>query len=258
MSTLIEKLERELVGKTFSSNKCGDFVVTSYKDAKNVGIRFLFTGTELVVESSNIRKGTIKDRNYPSYQGVGIIGDKYSTYNKGKKTKEYALWCSMLDRCYSNKLHEKYPTYKDCSVSKNFAFFTFFVEWCRKQTGFNQSDFNLDKDLLIKGNKIYSENACCFLPKEVNIALTKRENLRGDSPIGVKFCKFSNKFTSRICRDGKFIHLGYFDDELTAFNAYKIEKEQYLQELAYRYKGRISDSAYYALISYQVDVMDQG
>ena len=43
----------------------------------------------------------------------------------------------------------------------------------------------LDKDILIKGNKIYSQDTCIFVPKAINSLFTNRKRFRGEYPIGV-------------------------------------------------------------------------
>ena len=95
------------------------------------------------------------------------------------------LWCSMLKRCYSNAYKKRQPTYEDCEVSNNFKSYEYFYEWCNKQVGFNNKDWQLDKDLLTKGNKVYSENTCIFIPAEINLLLVKREALRVERTLSV-------------------------------------------------------------------------
>ena len=149
---------KDCVGKVCKSLNSGDFKILKYNDARNVEIQFLKTGYETTVELVSIRNGNVKDPYLPSIFDVGIVGAKYPSTINGVRTKEYVLWKSMLTRCYSNKKKKKNPTYIDCEVSDNFKSYEYFYEWCNKQIGFGNDGWHLDKDLLIKGNKVYDEN----------------------------------------------------------------------------------------------------
>lgn len=61
----------------------------------------------------------------------------------------------------------------------------------------------LDKDILVKGNKIYSPETCCFVPQEINNLFTKRKSCRGTLPIGVKYIKENKKFSASFSRNKK-------------------------------------------------------
>ena len=169
----------DCVGKTLKSKNSGDFKVLKYNNNRNVEIQFFNTGFEAIVELVQVKSGSIKDPYSPSVCGVGILGTKYPISEGGVLTKDYELWGSMLVRCYSDTYQKKQPTYKDCEVSENFKYYEYFYEWCQNQIGFGECGFQLDKDLLIKGNKVYSEDSCVFIPREINQVLIKREALRG-------------------------------------------------------------------------------
>ena len=51
-------------------------------------------------------------------------------------------------------------------------------------------------------------------------------------------------------------HLGLFNTEIEAFNAYKTAKEAFVKEQANKWKGKIDDRAYNALMNYQVEITD--
>ena len=248
---------KDCVGKVCKSLNSGDFKIVKYNDYENVEIQFLKTGFETTVELGSIRNGEVKDPHSPSVFGVGVVGTKYPSMINGVQTKEYELWKSMLRRCYSDKYQKKYPTYEGCKVSDRFKSYEHFYEWCNNQIGFDNDGFHLDKDLLIKGNKVYSEDSCVFIPQEINTLLTKSTASRGEHLIGVCWHKARKAFMAQVGKGkGKLKHLGYFTTEIEAFNAYKEAKESFVKEQANKYKSRIDPRAYEALMKYKVEITD--
>jgi len=194
-------------------------------------------------------------------RGVGIKGDKYLVQFNGKTVKEYQLWSDMLRRC-NEKMWLRSSSYTGVTCSENFKSYTFFYEWCNEQVGFGNTDsrgayWHLDKDLLVKGNKLYSEDTCVFLPKIINQTLITKNSCRGDCLIGVTFDKNRNKFMAK-CGVGVGItpNLGRFNTEIEAFQAYKKAKETYVKKLANDYKDVIDPRAYKALLNYTVEITD--
>ena len=186
--------------------------------------------------------------------GVGINDRSCPANVNGKLKKEYTLWRNMLQRCYSKPNLEKYPTYIGCSVSDNFKYYHLFHAWCQTQIGFGKEGYHLDKDLLVKGNKLYSEDTCVFILKELNSLLTKSTACRDLLPIGVT--KHGSKFQAQCKVLGKGIYLGLFDTPELAFEVYKAAKEKYIKEQAELHKNEIEPRAYQALINYKVEIGD--
>ena len=248
---------KDCIGKVFKSKNFGDFKILKYNDRANVEIQFLNTGCEVVVRLDNIKSGSIKDPYLPSVYGVGVIGTKYPSTINGVQTREYKLWTHMLQRCYSDKYQKQRPTYEGCEVSDKFKSYEYFYEWCHKQVGFDVKGFDLDKDLLIKGNKVYSEDSCIFIPREINTLLTKRTASRGEHLIGVYYHKRGKVFMAQVNKNkGKQEKLGSFNTEIEAFNAYKKAKEYFIKEQASNWKDQIDERAYNALMNYTVDIND--
>lgn len=253
----LNDVSKDCVGKVCKSKSSGDFKILKYNNSKNVEIQFLKTGYEAVATLGNIRNGYVKDLYSPSVYGVGIVGAKYPVGEDGTLTKEYNLWYSMLRRCYSDKSKKKYPTYIGCEVSNNFKSYEYFYEWCHKQIGFGNKDWHLDKDLLVKCNKVYSETTCIFIPKEINLLLIKRESLRGECLIGVCWHNTNKTFMAQVRKNkGKQEFLGYFNTEIEAFKAYKKAKESFIKGQANKWKGEIDERAYNALMNYEVSTND--
>lgn len=107
--------------------------------------------------------------------GVGINDHDKPTFVNGKSIKEYQIWTDMLRRCYSEFELNRHPTYKGCEASDNFKRFSGFLSWAENQIGFCKDGWQLDKDIIIKGNKIYSEETCCFVPPEINSLFVKNK-----------------------------------------------------------------------------------
>ncbi len=248
---------KDCVGKVCKSLNSGDFKIVKYNDSRNVEIQFLKTGFEVVARLEAIKSGGIKDPYVPSVYGIGIVGNKYQIKVNDVQTKEYVLWKSMLERCYSDVYKKKQPTYEGCEVSENFKYYEYFYEWCNKQIGFGVEGWHLDKDLLIKGNKVYNESTCVFLPQEINKVLIKSTASRGEHLIGVCWSNTIKAFVAQVSKNkGKREYLGFFKTELEAFNAYKQAKENFIKEQANKWKSQIDLRAYEALMNYQVEITD--
>ena len=184
--------------------------------------------------------------------GVGVYATgEYVSYVDDKISKEYNLWATMLKRCYSEKYHVNGPSYIGCSVSEGFKEFQVFAAWSSKQIGFGAAGFQLDKDIIFKGNKVYSEETCVFVPREINLLLAPRVRNRGKNPPGVceHACgKFRAKLNDR--------YLGLFSTPDAAFAAYKVAKEAHIKVVAEQFKHQIDERAYAALMAYQVNIDD--
>lgn len=185
--------------------------------------------------------------------GFGVCDLENCVFEGKKDIQSYRIWNNMLVRCYDDKYHLKYPTYIGCSVCDEWLLFSKFKEWFDKNY---IEGYALDKDILCKGNKVYSPTTCCFVPNEINALLIKHDNKRGKYPIGVG--KHGDKFCARINLYGKTKWIGVFNTKEDAFSAYKQEKENYLKEIAEKYfnDGKITKKVYNALCKYEVNIND--
>jgi len=192
---------------------------------------------------------------------VGFNNNMYPTSINGKILEEYRAWCNMLYRC-TEKSWEENPSYSGVICSENFKSYTFFYEWCQEQIGFGYRDesgksWHLDKDILVRGNKVYSENTCCFVPARINSLFVKRKATRGKFPIGVSWYNPTKKYLAHCRNEDKVPkHIGYFDTKEDAFKAYKTYKESLIRYIANDYKATIDPRVYQALMKYEVGIDD--
>ena len=255
------KVANERVGETVLQN-CGELAfIVEYVNAKDITVQFKTTGELVKTEYSNFVRGGVKSHFTPSVFGVGITGLEPIRDENGELLSSYKCWCSMLNRCYSAKFQEKRPSYIGCSVSDDWLYYPNFKKWYdNNYYEIDNKTSQLDKDILIKGNKIYSADTCVFVPNFINLLFIKRQKLRGAFPIGVNYDKASKKYRAQlnIFKDGKKTrkNLGYFTTPEEAFNAYKRAKEDYIKKIADNYKDKIPAKLYQAMYSYRVDIDD--
>lgn len=238
------------LGKILETKNYGSYEVIDYVNWENITVRFIQTGYVTKTRLEHLKDGVIKDYLYPSIYGIGCYGSP----DTHCKSPAAVVWLGILRRCYDEDRVE--AAYYDVNVCTQWHNFLNFETWVTKQPNFDTKGWELDKDLLIKGNKLYSPETCVYIPKAVNAALTKRENCRGELPIGVRFSKSGKRFEA-WCGDGeRSRYLGVFRTVTEAFLCYKAKKEEMLRSLAEKYKDELDPRAYQALYNYQVEITD--
>lgn len=177
--------------------------------------------------------------------GVGINDAEYTVrvqrkpfYVDGKKYYEeewvcpfYRTWTNLLMRHYCKSYKLRIQTYEDTAICEEWFRFSSFKCWMEKQ---DWEGKQLDKDLLIRGNKLYSSNTCIFIDPKVNTFIIERKSARGEYMLGVSFHKMSNKLRAD-CRNpftGKKEFLGTFDNEQEAHEAWLKRKTELATMLA--------------------------
>jgi hypothetical protein len=244
------------VGDKFTTNEGYEIEVIEYDVYKRVKIRFNTEfPSEKYVAVKEILKGNIKNPYHVTVRGVGFWGvGPYTSKVQGnpyKSTKEYVHWSSMLTRCYTETYQERFPTYIGCSVDRQWHNYQEFAEWCNWQIGFNEG-YVLDKDILIKGNKVYSPETCVLVPPELNSLVVTQVKPGKDVPAGISFQTSSQKYIVSCAIDGKNKNLGRYKCPEEAFAVYKGFKENLIRERAEKYKDKMDIRAYHALTNYVI------
>ena len=255
--------KEDCVMKIVEYNNCDDIIIQFEDEYKY----------RLHTRYEHFKNGECKNPFYPSVCGHGYLGvdkngnvPKTREFKDGKsvRTQEYHKWQNMLQRCFDNKLKEKNPTYKDVTCCERWLCFANFLEdfeVLKQEYNWNVDEkLQLDKDILHKGNKIYSLENCVLVPDYINFLFIKNDTKRGEYPIGVSYRKDRKKYQAFCNINGKQISLGYYNTIEEAFNAYKIAKENEIKKIANECVSKgyiVKDSRLYkAMINYQVEIDD--
>lgn len=240
--------------------------IIEYNNVHNIMIEFQDEHKAKVNTSYNaFKNGNVKNPYHLSVCGVGYYGQgKYKARGKnGKHTECYKTWKNMIHRCYDPYYLNKYPTYIDCYVCNEWHNFQNFAKWYEEN--YYEVDgeiMHLDKDILFKGNKVYSSGACLIVPERINLLFVKSNKQRGKYPIGISYDKINDKLRvdchvyENEKRKTKFLGRFPINDLHIAFNCYKNFKENYIKQIANEYKNLIPHKLYEAMYNYKVEIND--
>ncbi len=163
---------------------------------------------------------------------------EYVTENGGKKIRKlvfrceyYTAWINMLERCYSKKFLERYPSYIGTSVCSEWVYASAFKKWMEQQDWQGKS---LDKDIVVPRSKLYSPDTCAFVLQATNTFVIASDAIRGEYPIGVTLHKLTGKYRAR-CQNpfiGENEYLGLFSTPGEAHEAWRKRKNELAQLVA--------------------------
>lgn len=244
------------VGDKYTSNSGDLAVVVSVGSNRKCTIKYLDSfGYEQELRTDNLVRGKFKNPYKPVVYGFGYIGvGIYRTSYKGsrKKTLEYQAWKDMLKRCYSKKFLEKNKSYLGCSVSEEWLNFQVFAEWYTKQKNYGKG-YHLDKDLLIKGNKVYSKESCSLLPVEVNTAISVRADyVERGLPECVQRTP-SGRYVVRVRSLEEGSYVGTYDDLDDATQSSLVARSLRVKELHDKYEDCLSEKQKSSLLNWYGD-----
>lgn len=198
------------VGTIHDTSNYGSLKIIEYIGYYNVAVQFIGTGYRTTAQAGTVRCGGVKDKLMPTVFDVGFIGEgNYKPSIKGKMTKQYKTWQNMLERCYDDKYQARCPTYVGCSVVDEWHDFQNFAKWFDDHY---VDGYQLDKDIKVKGNKLYSPDNCMFVSHADNIIEARAKYYRFTSPQG-ELVEIYN--LASFCRDNGLsrgamsqVHLG--------------------------------------------------
>lgn len=232
-------------GSTFTLNDGSVAIVENYVNANNIEVVF-DTGNRAIVRAQHLRNGGVKNPLAKTVYGVGYVGiGPHRVSLNSKKNAAYQCWYDMLERCYSEKLLRMRPTYKGCVVCDEWHNFQTFADFYHNDP-YRQDGWELDKDLIVPGNKEYGPNVCAFVPSHLNSILSDHRGARGNLPQGVNIK--GNNYQAKISKDGVRVNIGHYPTQELAYAVYESEKLKYLKEVANRYIGKVDQRVIDSLI----------
>lgn len=248
--------QRVFVGDVYPTDNFGNITVIEYNGTNDVLVKFE-DGNLKKTSVTAIKRKSVKNNFKPVIYGVGFLGEyEYASVYNLKRSPAYVAWVSMLKRCYDSTNKKSLKNYYGiCTVDSKWHNFNTFEKWYNSNCKSN-SNYLLDKDLKLFGNKVYCEEYCSLVPIEVNNLLLKREALRGDYPIGVSLHKPTGKFVAQCHSGSPNTYIGLYQTVNEAFLAYKKVKEGYIKKVAEQFKEYIDPVVYNNLINYEVTIDD--
>lgn len=235
-----------MIGRTTS----GDYMeIVKYNHSRDMWVKFLEHGNLAHTQYYHFRRGEVKNVYERKASGVGYLGDGiYSSKEDGRTTYAYMTWVDMIKRCYDEKYQIKHKSYKNCTVCEEWHNFQNFAIWHEQNFySVEEEKMNLDKDIILKGNKIYSPQTCLYVPMKINLFFVNR-NRNSSLPQGISFRH--GKYYANSKEGRKTLHLGRFKSLDEALDTYKSYKKKKLIDLAESYNSKIPEHVYKALINY--------
>ena len=193
------------------------------------------------------------ERHKSAICGVGINDYGGKVRSKGELMDSYKYWVRMIKRCYDERELAKRPSYKDCSVCDEWLLFSNFKKWFDDPANGYKKGYQLDKDILCEGNRVYSPETCCFVPCVLNNQFRAKVWADNGLSAGVYYREETKKYYSAFMFDNKQTFLGTFDTENEASQAYILAKEKSIHDYAQKMfnDGNITEKVYNALMKYK-------
>lgn len=244
----MDKLRTNRVGEKFITKEGLTLEITEYFSCRNCTFKFE-DGT--IIKNrwyGDAKRGLVKNPNHRSVCGIGYLGEGVYKGQVDKiRNKSYLIWKNILLRCYETDSIKFKPTSKNCSVVEEWHNYQTFAKWFEENY---VEGFELDKDIIVKGNRIYGPTTCCFVPPDINKLIKAYDYPEKNCPVGV--VKRGRYFIAKISIGDHRTKQKLFKTIEEAFNYYKTFKEKHIKELAEKYKHLITDKVYESLINHKI------
>ena len=260
--TSIKLLDR--TGETKYNNSNNRMTIIKYNSAIDILVEFN-TGDIIKSTYNHFKNGCIKSYYDRTICDIGFLGEGKHVLSPTKinpnSKQAYRIWKGLFDRCYKHYNESRNYVYNNCEISDEWECFNTFADWYFENFyEIKGQTMCLDKDILHKGNKIYSPETCIFVPNNINMLFIKCDKSRGESVIGTtpvngKYkvrCSIINPETGK----SKNKYLGLYETQEKAFQVYKYYKEKNIKQIADYYKEQIPINLYNALYRYEVEITD--
>lgn len=245
-----EKIIEQYIGEV-SFNSCSTpMKLIEYRKRSDITIEFQDKHkTKMKTTYQNFKSGILSNPYDKTTYGVGCLGiGKYNTRINKVQTRSYNTWKNMIQRCYSKSQSQKYLAYYDeCTVCDEWLNYQNFAKWYDEN--FYEVEghrMHIDKDILVKDNKLYSPDTCIIIPQRINMVFMKKNRTKdSDLPNGINRCAggFSSMYNGKS--------LGVYKSLDEALEIYNIKKRIHIKELAEEYKDKIPKKVYSALLCWQ-------
>ncbi|MCD7819683.1 MAG: hypothetical protein LUH07_11630 [Lachnospiraceae bacterium] len=189
----------------------------------------------------------------PTVCGVGYHGCSDVDHD----SQAYIKWKNMIERCYNQNTLKWHPAWTGCTVCDEWLNFSNFRFWYEAHE-YEAKSLSLDKDILMKGNRVYCPEFCALVPKDINLLMIGAKGRdRHGLPIGVyKDNRSKKKYWAEMEAFGKNIRIGRYMTPEEAFQHYKEYKEGFLRKIAEQRKDKIPFAVYDALMNWKVEITD--
>ena len=233
----MDKRIRDKTGEERVMNNGEIAKIIKYKKWDDIDVLFIETGyISYGQQYSNFKRGALKDPYLKTIKGVACVGETSTIDENGKVLKSREVWGDMIKRCYDEKQFKKRPSYMGVTVCDEWLCYANFKEWYDKNIyEIKDEKVQLDKDILVKGNKIYSPETCIFAPQRINILFRELNN--NEFPTLEE--RNNGTFAIRVRMNGKSKRISGFKTKEKAEECYLKEKRRIIKEIAEEYKDKI-------------------